>query len=89
MSVLYQQYRRLYKSKYIRAGKYKQYATFFLLFLFADGAVAFALEPESLQFIVSDTEIYCHIWKLKHNLSKTRNMIFECRGHAKYVFLYQ
>ena len=47
------------------------------MLLFADDAVVFARNPQTLQPILNNIEHYCDIWKLKLNVSKSKVMIFE------------
>lgn len=56
------------------------------LLLFADDAVVFTHDPNSLQSILNDIEHYCNMWNLKLNVSKTKVMIFENGRHTSYDF---
>ena len=58
------------------------------LLLFADDAVPFAQDPESLQSILYDIENYSNIWGLRLNTNKTKIMIFENGRHTNYDFLF-
>jgi hypothetical protein len=56
------------------------------LLCFADDAVIFAKNPESLQSMLNDIENYCNIWNMKINVNKTKIMIFENGRHTNYNF---
>ena len=56
------------------------------LLLFADDAVLFAQDPESLQSMLYDIENYSNIWGLRLNTNKTKIMIFENGRHTNYDF---
>ena len=54
--------------------------------LFADNAVVFAKNPNSLQSLLNDIKLYCNIYKLRLNVNKTKIMIFENGRHTNYDF---
>ena len=56
------------------------------LVLFADDAIIFGNNPESLQSILNDLEQYCINWNLKLNTNKTKVMIFENSRPTSYDF---
>lgn len=56
------------------------------LLLFADDAVLFAHDPNSLQSMLNDIEEYSNTWGLRLNASKTKTMIFEKGRHTKFDF---
>ena len=56
------------------------------LLCFADDAVIFSENPQSLQIILNDVEQYCNVWNLKINVNKTKIMIFENGRHTKHDF---
>lgn len=47
------------------------------LILYADDQVLFATNPDTLQSMLKDIEIYCNTFGLKINIDKTKVMIFE------------
>ena len=53
------------------------------MLMFADDGIVFSENPESLQLMLNDIERYCHEWKLKLNVNKTKIMIFE-KGRPTY-----
>ncbi|XP_045185370.2 uncharacterized protein LOC123543357 [Mercenaria mercenaria] len=56
------------------------------LLLFADGAVVFAHDPNSLQSMLNDIEEYSNLWGLRLNVNKTKVMIFEKGRHTHFGF---
>ena len=56
------------------------------ILLFADDAVIFSQNPETLQSLLMDFEQYCLRWELKVNSKKTKIMIFEKSRPSTYNF---
>ena len=56
------------------------------LLLFADDAVLFSKNPNSLQSMLNDIETYCNDWNLNINVNKTKTVIFEKGRPTKFDF---
>ena len=56
------------------------------LLLFADDAVVFSRDPNTLQSILNNIENYCISCGLKLNTNKTKIMSFEARRPTQYDF---
>ena len=56
------------------------------LLLFADDAVVFSRDPNTLQSILNDIENYCISCDLKLNTNKTKMMIFEAGRPTQFDF---
>ena len=57
------------------------------LLFFADDAVLFAQNLRSLQYMLSDVELYCTTWGIELNVNKSKCIIFEGRPTI-YIFIF-
>ena len=56
------------------------------LLLFADDGILFSQNPQTLQSMLNDVQLYCETWGLRLNVTKTKIMIFEKGRHTTYNF---
>ena len=56
------------------------------LLLFADDGILFSQNPQTLQSMLNDVQLYCETWGLRLNVAKTKIMIFEKGRHTTYNF---
>jgi hypothetical protein len=53
---------------------------------FADDGILFSTNPDSLQSMLNDVQLYCQTWSLKINASKTKVVIFEKGRYTRHNF---
>ena len=56
------------------------------LLMFADDAILFSQNPQALQSVLNDIQLYCETWGLRLNVNKTKIMIFENGRHTTHNF---
>ena len=56
------------------------------LLMFADDAILFSQNPQALQSMLNDIQLYCETWGLRLNVNKTKVMIFENGRHTTHNF---
>ena len=56
------------------------------LLMFADDAILFSQNPQALQSMLNDVQLYCETWGLRLNVNKTKIMIFENGRHTTHNF---
>ncbi len=57
--------------------------------LYADDIVLLSQTPMGLQCLLNGLQTFCHKWKLKVNIKKTKILIFNSRNTSKLSFWYQ
>ena len=58
------------------------------LLMFADDVILFSQNPQALQSMLNDIQLYCETWGLRLNVNKTKVMIFENGRHTTHIFFY-
>ena len=56
------------------------------LLMFADDSILFSQNPQALQSMLNDIQLYCETWGLRLNVNKTKIMIFENGRHTTHNF---
>ena len=56
------------------------------LLMFADDAILFSQNPQALQSMLNDIQLYCETWGLRLKVNKNKMMIFENGRHTTHNF---